>query len=466
MTKRPSKSWILNRPNPEATYLKSLRFYWQGEKSSALALLSDELSEGNFVSSEPYYRLWIEVLAEDKSDAGLRELIAHLERNIALGLLSHISGTALIALSRYELGEREAAVMLWRSVSNHGNDSYARELALVLSSEDDIKEQAAHTLMRISGDFFHLRRAALFFHSELNAKAYRKSIRALNESFSGSPLHSEIQFHHAFAKKRYSAALRFAKGLRDEFTQQNEYQFQLAYTAYITGNSKLAMYEFESLNRKFEGTDPDVLHMLGLSTFKESKGQADAIAKARYFLNRSKDRYQTLGYPALQLEDSLMSLSTPKFKNDGKYWVVKLTSKQAWELSQRNEESVRTLHKAMGEFVAKGDYCFFVTENRLSSNQHSGLWRLHALYRASSDAEWHPTHRFKTALELVVRMEVSIPIEVEGNAFQSRSAAAAYGLLEVDPSALRHFEECIQEYTLEDPNYSEIFETIRYSRAG
>lgn len=466
MTKRPTKSWLLNRPKPESSYLKCLRFYWQGEESSALALLSDELSEGPTLTTEPFYRLWIEVLAEEKSDAGLRELIAHLERNISLGLLSPVSGTALVALSRYELGEREAAIMLWRSVRKFGNDSYARELSLVLSDDDEVKEQAAHTLMRISGDYLHLRRATLYFHSENLAKAYRKSIKALTDTFAGSPLHSEILFHHSFAKKRFAAAFRFAKLLRDEFPQHNEYQFFFAYAAYLTKNTRVAMYEFESLNRKAEGSDPDVLHMLGLTVQQEAKGQAEEIARSRYLLNRSKNRYQTLGYPALQLEDSLMNLSQPKFKAGSRYWVVKLTPKQAWDLSQRSDDAIRTLHKSMGEFVERGDYCFFVTENRLSSDKEPGLWRLHALYRATSNPEWHPTHRFKTALELIVRTEVSIPIEVEGNAFQSRSPAAAYGLLEVDPSALRHFEESVQEYTLEDPKYSQVFDSIRYSRAG
>lgn len=466
MTKRTSPSWLLKRPQPESTYLKSLRLYWQGEKDSALAQLSDELSEGQVASSEPFYRLWIEVLAEEKSDAGLQELIAHLERSITLGLLSPVSGTALMALSRYELGEREAAVILWRSLSKYGNNTYARELSLVLSTDDDIKEQAAHTLMRISGDYFHIRRATLYFHSENMTTAYRESIHALNDSFSGNPLHAEILFHQSFAKKRFTLAMRWAKTLRDQFPQHAEYHFFYAYAAYITRNTRVAKYEFESLNRKAEGTDPDILHMLGLSVMHEANGRADEVAQARTFLTRSKNRYQTLGYPTLQIEDSIMNLSSQKYKDGGKYWVVKLSPKQAWDLSEKSEAEIQTLHKAMGEFVERGDYCFFVTENRLSSQSDTGLWRLHALYRASSDAEWHPTHRFKTALELVVRMEVSVPIEVEGNAFQSRSPAAVYGLLEVDPSALRHFEECIQEYTLEDPHYAEIFDTIRYSRAG
>lgn len=467
MTKRPSSTWLLTRPKPEPSYLKCLKFFWQGEEDSALALLSNELSESENLSSEPFYRLWIEVLANEKADAGLRELIAHLERNIELGLLANTSGTALIALSHYELGEREAAVMLWRSVSKFGNDAYARELAMVLSEDDEVKEQAAHTLMRISGDYLHLRRATLFFHSENIASAYRKSIGTLTETFAGNPLHNEIRFHHAFSKKRFEAAFAFAKTLRNDFAQHNEYQFFYAYCAYLTKNTSVAMHEFESLNRKVEGTDPDILHMLGLAVQQEAKGKPEEYARSRNFLNRSKSRYQTLGYPALQLEDSLMNLSTPKFKAESaRYWVVKLTQKQSWDLSQRSDDAIRTLHKSMGEFVERGDYCFFVTENRLSSEKAPGLWRLHALYRATTNPEWHPTHRFKTSLELVVRPEVSVPIEVEGNAFQSASPAAAYGLLEIEPSALQHFEEAVQEYTLEDPKYSEVFDTIRYSRAG
>ncbi|MBC7660464.1 MAG: hypothetical protein H7249_12270 [Chitinophagaceae bacterium] len=466
MTKRPSQSWLLKRPQPEATYLQSLRFYWQGERESALALVSDELGEGEPTSSEAYYRLWIESLAESSSDAGLRELILHLEKSIGLGLLAPVSGTALIALSRYELGEREAAAMLWRSISKHGNDPYARELTLILSEDEAVKDQAAHTLLRISGDFFHIRRASLHFHSEGESKAYRQSITAINETFAGNPLHAEILFHTHFAKKRYTQALRWSKQLRDNFPQQSEYQFFFAYASYLTKDTKSALSEFESLNRKTEGTDPDILHLLGLSVFKESQGKADEIKKARHYLNRSKERYVALGYPALQLEESLMSLSQPKFAESSKYWVVKLSSKQAFDLSQKSDESIKTLYKSMGEFVERGDYCFFVTESRLGDNEQTGVWRLNALYRANSSAEWHPTHRWKTSLELIIRMETAIPIEVEGNGFQSRNPAAAFGLLEIDPSALVHFEECINEYTLDDPHYSHIVETLRIARAG
>lgn len=466
MTKRPSKSWLLNRPKPEATYLKTLRFYWQGERDSAIALLTDELGEGTSANNEAYYRLWIETLAEEKSDAGLRELIAHLERNISLGLISAVSGTALVALSRYELGEREAAIILWRSVSKYGSDAYARELTMILSDDDEVKEQAAHTLQRISGDFFHMRRTTLFFHSEQLVTAFRKSIGSINETFAGNPLHAEIQYHQLFTKKRFKEALRWSKQLREEYPQHSEYQFFFAYASYLTQDTKSAMSEFESLNRKTEGQDPDVLHLLGLSTFKEASGRADEIKKARHHLNRSKERYLSLGYPALQLEESLMSLSAQKYRDASKYWIVKLTASQAWDLSQKSEEAVQTLYKSMGEFVERGDYCFFVTETRLADNKQTGMWRLYALYRASSAAEWHPTHRHRTTLDLVIRMETAIPIEIEGNAFQGRNPAAAYGLLEIDPSALSHFEECINEYTLDDPNYNQVFETIRIARAG
>ncbi len=466
MTKRPSKSWLLTRPKPEATYLKTLRFFWQGERDSAIALLSDELGEGASAHTESYYRLWIETLAEEKSDAGLRELIAHLEHTLTQGLISAVSGTALIALSRYELGEREAAIILWRSVRKYGNDAYARELTMILSDDDEVKEQAAHTLQRISGDFFHMRRTSLFFHSERLTKAYRESIASINETFACNPLHREILFHQHFAKKRFNEALRIAKKLRDEYPQQSEYQFFFAYASYLTQDTKSAVSEFESLNRKTEGQDPDVLHLLGLSTFKEASGRSDEIKKARHYLNRSKERYLSLGYPALQLEESLMSLSAQKHRDSSKYWIVKLTASQAWDLSQKSEDAVKTLYKSMGEFVEKGDYCFFVTETRLADNKQTGMWRLYALYRATSSAEWHPTHRFRSTLDLVVRMESAIPIEIEGNAFQGRNPAAAYGLLEIEPSALSHFEDCINEYTLNDSPYNQVFETIRLARAG
>lgn len=466
MAKRPSQNWILQRPKADLAYQQALRLYWQGETESAISSIVDQISEGQSEAPQALFRLWIEILAEKTDEGGLEALLNHLQQAPLVGTLDANNAQALMALAHYELGRREAAILLWSPLRKLGNLTYQRELALVLEDDDEIRNQAAHTILRISGDFFHLRRAALHLHIENDKKNFDKCLQAVDELFESNPLRAEIGFHQAFSAKNYDRAMAWSKVLRSSFPVNAEYQFYFAYCSYLMHKSDQALQEFLSLNRRFEGRDPDVLTMIGATLLKARKTSEQQMETGRNYLIRARERLQALGLPTRYTEDLLMRLLPESTPVSGRYWIVKLSARQAWEMNLRSEESVRRLHKAMGNFVGKGDLCFFVTESRVANNRETGLWRLHALYQATSEPEWHPVHRWQTSLELITRLEVAVPIEVEGNLEGSKHPSARFGLLEIDPDALAHFEDCISDFTLDDNRFNNIKEHLKTARAG
>ena len=49
----------------EPSYLQALRLYWQNEREASLSLIADQLAEESSEQIHPYYRLWIDVLADE-----------------------------------------------------------------------------------------------------------------------------------------------------------------------------------------------------------------------------------------------------------------------------------------------------------------------------------------------------------------------------------------------------------------
>lgn len=466
MVKRTSQNWILQRPKADHAYQQALRLYWQGETESAISSIVDQISEGQSEAPETLYRLWIEILAHKSDEGGLEALLNHLQNAPVVNGINLSTAHALMALVHYELGQREAALLFWSPLRKLGNLSYQRELGLLLEEDEEIRNQAAQTLVRISGDFFHLRRASLYFHERNESKAFQKCIEAVDELFENNPLRAEIGFHQAFGSKDYDRALGWAKELRNSYPVNTEYQFHFAYCSYLMQKNDQALKEFLSLNRRFEGRDPDVLTLIGATLLKDKKTSERQVELGRNYLIRARDRLHALGLPTRYTEDLLMRLDPDSIPASGRFWIVKLTARQAWELNQRGDDGARRLHKAMGEYVGKGDLCFFITESRVADNKRPGLWRLHALYQAASEPEWHPVHRWQTSLDLVTRLEVAVPIEIEGNQNESNHPAARYGLMEIEPNALAHFEDCISEFTLDDSRFDNIMEHLKTARAG
>ena len=467
MAKRIASRTNSNAQKPSGAYLQALRLYWQGEKDAVIATLSDTLGDTPLETTAPLYRLWIELLADEGDEASLRLILAHVNRQTNFKHPSWVSLYALVGLIHYELGELEAAHLVLRAMRKHHVNAYYKELALVLDIELEADESSSvvRSLVKNSADYFHFRRASLVAHRFEKMQTLGQLFSETKEIFGTSPLPFEIGFHDAFAAKDYKRAWRFARRLRTHFPVQSSYQFYFAYSSYMLNRNQLALREFLQLNRRFAGEDPDVLCMIG-ATLLSPRGamtEAQRVRGSRY-LQKASDRLEALGLPSAYPQELLNRLGGIVPMQGHRLWIVKLTPRQSLELQQKSEDQIEYLYRAMGDYVKQGDLCFFVTETRHASEKQVGMWRLSALYRAASNPEWHPQHRWQTALKLQIRLEVSVPIEIEGNYPTPKtqlSGAQRYGLLELDHDALAHIEESIREFTLDDQVYSQFFDGLR-----
>ncbi|HYX32106.1 MAG TPA: hypothetical protein VE954_03260 [Oligoflexus sp.] len=458
--------------SPDQEYLQALRLYWQNEKEGALSLLSERLADGKSQQPHLYYRLWIESLAEDQDESSLRILQRHIQRHINYQHPSWIGLYALTGLIHYELGELEAGRILQRKLERHTSDPYSRELSLVLGPElpDEDQLQIAKGMIKVTADYFVLRRAALLGVRLQDATFSRKVMDTLQDRIGESPLGAEIGFHKQFSVKQYRKAWQFARFLREVYPLNSQYQFYFAYTSYLIDRNRTALEEFLKLNRRAQEGDPDVLCMIGATLLQSGrKTMSDKLRKrSEYYLEKARLRLKSQGLPTDYPTELLLRINDNEdVPNSGRHWIVKLSAKQCYDLYQKPEHRIEYLHRAMGPYVKTGDVCMFVSESRVADNQDVGIWRLNAIYKALSDPEWHPTHRWQTILKLQMRMEVSIPLEIEGNQKERLpdDGPHRYGLYEIDDSAMVWIEDSVRTFTLDDQAFVQVFAELKLARS-
>jgi len=458
--------------SPDQEYLQALRLYWQNEKEGALALLSERLADGKSQQTHPYYRLWIEALAEDHDESSLRILQRHIQRNIDYQHPSWIGLYALTGLIHYELGELEAGRILQRKLERHTSDPYSLELSLVLGPElaEEDQLQLAKGMIKSSTDYFILRRATLLGVRQQDSAFSRKVLATIEERLGENPLGAEIGFHKQFSARQFRKAWQFARFLRESFPLNAQYQFYYAYTSYLIDRNRTALEEFLKLNRRTQEGDPDVLGMIGATLLQGGrKSMSDKLRRrSEYYLEKARLRLKSQGLPTDYPQELLLRLhENDEVPNSGRHWIVKLSAKQCYDLYHKPEHRIEYLHRAMGPYVKAGDNCMFVSESRVADNKDVGIWRLNAIYKALSDPEWHPTHRWQTILKLQMRMEVSIPLEIEGNQRDRLpdDGPHRYGLYEIDDSAMVWIEDSVRSFTLDDQSFAQVFAELKLARS-
>lgn len=448
---------------PSAVYLLALRLFWRGESESALATIADALAEGQVSQPEVFYRLWIEILAQDQDDASLRALQEHLDRGLDYKHPSWISRYSLIGLIHYELGEVEASQLVLRAAKKHQRNPYYKELQCVLeaAAESERVLELSKQLARDAYDYLHLRRAALMAHSAGKPSAFAKICDGVETMFGKDPLRSEVGFHESFAQGNYRVAWQFAQQLREEFPLHVNYQFFYAYASYKTERNHLALEQFLQLNRRLDGSDPDVLCMISaalLDSGSHMQQSREEKLQIRRYLKRAVQRLAAMGLSAAYPLDILQKFQSPESGETPRLWMVKLSPRQCVDLYQRPLEKIEILHRAMGEYVGKHDICFFVSSSSTAQQQNS--FRLVALYRSVSQPQWHPLHRWFNSLKLQLRMEVGIPFTLKELPKQE-AGAQRYGLYQLDAKTLDILDESIKSFTLEDKAYNKLVAELK-----
>jgi hypothetical protein len=464
MAKRPTQKFQSSNQRDLDTYQQALRLLWQGNRDACIAFISDCLAEEKIETEAPFYRLWIEILADEKDEQSLRALQEHIKKTIHYKHPSWVPSLSLVGLIHYEVGELEAARMTFRMLEKHTHNPYCKELQWVACQAEvsDSPLTPLHLIQR-SEDYNHFKRAALLCKRTKDEPSFQKVRRQMRQIFGDHPLTREIKFHEAFGSKEFRKACLIAKSLRISFPQNSEYQFYFAYTASQIQRDQVALKEFLNLNRRLEEQDADVLCSIGRILLKDRDPSTQKLhfSRGKTYLRRAAEKLESAGLSAAYPNTLLARLEEKDMSEQGHCWFLKLPQRQAYELHSRPLERIEFLQRALGEYVKEGDLCFFVSEGSARSPSEPGDWRLLALYKAASNPEWHHLHRWQTTLKLLIRLDVSIPIANMGYSGLGVRGSDKIGLYRLERDQLSKLEEGIRSFTLDDEAYQPIFDQWR-----
>ena len=105
-------------------YKQALYSYWNEDFKASIEQIGTGLETSDQNESHLFYRLWIEILADDSDNASLNELVTHLEQ-----IADENSYTiyALVGLALLEMDRIEASSLYAESLVD-SDDIYAKEL--------------------------------------------------------------------------------------------------------------------------------------------------------------------------------------------------------------------------------------------------------------------------------------------------------------------------------------------------
>ncbi len=395
-------------------YQKALELYWHQQRKDALAFLTQEIAENiDHIDIHIFYRLWIEVLADNRDRPSLQLLKNHLA-NMAPNFEDYDQWASLRGLVHLELEELEACAMIVRSVRSNTFSPYAMELCqrydLLFAQDLQIPLHILKCEAPIT-DFFVVQSLArgLLANSELSQ--LQKLVPKISRNYPKSPLQLHFDFWKNFDEDNLNQCVQIGERLCKRFPENEEFRFNLAYVRYCKNEIKNGIQTLEGLSTKIRARDPDVLALLGYGYLLKSqdKTQSADWAKAQKYFNLAQKHAKRLGLPTSELKLNLSYMQTKqnrKHSNDSAlstFWTIPLSARRENELMCAPEREVDHVFHSIPHKVHKDDYVYFVS----SSNQS----RIFALYRVTQTHVWHPYEKDQVLLELVHRFERSVELE-------------------------------------------------------
>lgn len=442
-------------------YQEALHSFWRADARTAAERISQYLAdqpEGSHVFAA--YRLWIEAAAEAADHAQLVALGEHLfarGREAEEGRATYV---ALRGLVHLELDEVSAAKLICRGVRSEIDDPYCMELVQRVDARFESVEGTVPALLTATtrlDDYFHWQSLCRGLIARAADEATQEAMAHVANVYRGSPLPALFEFHRSVEKGYFAAAAMMAERLAGMFPDNMDYRYYHAYALFEDGNYPGAKRILTDCVRRMGETDPEIVGLLGHCHAK--MGEAE---RAQHYLKAAQALLKSEGLPSshvslelANVEDELRGDALDpaiEMPREPQNWLMKLSPRRYNELLTSSEQAIEKLLKPMGSKPRPGDYCFFACEEAGMQAGKDGVWKIVAVYAVDSDPMWHPTQGFHTALRLVTRLPIGIPLDVQltdGGKAASRSTLAAgeplkYGVYEIDGGALDILERAVK----------------------
>lgn len=445
-------------------YQEGLQMLWNREYDRCLDYVTAFIEEEwNNINVFLWYRLWIEVLSEQKDFDSLKLLNAHLF-NRSVEEETQTAWQALRAIVHLELDEWEACELLATCIDQNANCAYSLEflqrynLRITLDEEGYFVnlEHCEHDVI----DYFHWQNLARAYLLCEGADELVAVLKYVSKLFPESPLHDEFFAYLYLDDYRVAEANTYTTQLKTRFPKNSDYCYLHGYVQRNLRDYKGAIKTFQNLRTKLPD-DPDVLTELAYCHFVKSENDVFSFhwEKSASFYKLAIQAYKRLGYPIgevfyKQLEqekaskiesrqDTIESSTVPH-----KFWVINQSQRRNFEFSSASEEEVKVLFKPMSKKPRRFDIVFFVVDDPI----HADTWRLTAVYQIAMDPVWHPYEESQVALSLVKKFDFPVllgQMALQGKDRRARKRAddpTRFGVFEIDDQGFDTIRSSIKEW--------------------
>jgi tetratricopeptide (TPR) repeat protein len=302
-----------------------------------------------------------------------------------------------------------------------------------------------------------------YFHWQTLARALTKDEEALNEAlgfvrrrYQDSVLPHIFEFHKCVDSGFYAGASLVARRLVELYPESVDYNYYLAYALFEDGDYPGARKILETTLSLTGETDAEVVGLLG-----HCHAKLGGSKEAAHYLRRAVALLKADGLPTshISLELSAVeeelrgdqldpALEMPRMTRK---WLVNLSPRRYHEFVTSSDSAVDKLLRPMGDEPQPGDICFFATSSpSLGGEGGVAPWRIVGIYAVDSEPMWHPTRRYHSALKLIARLPVGIPVDVETPAEPEaerpahKGAPIHFGVYELDNHAIDIIEEAVR----------------------
>ena len=471
----PERIGLLSRKIQEekkfVEYLQGLKYFWNQEYSKCLDHIYNKFMEdSNPELMFPYYRLWIEVLSEQKEFSSLQLIGRHLFKRSTESAYPN-SWMALIGLVHLELDEWEACELIMLALDENYNCPYTLEFFQRCNLR--IRSESEGYLLNLEYcqtdivDYFHWLQLARGYLLCGASKELEHIIDFIQIRYINAPMKDE--FYARIFLDELDVAKKYSNKLKSRYPKNYDYLYFNAYILRSAGEYKNAIRLFSHLLH-YVPDDPDVYSELAFchDVLSDDDKFSFHWEKAKKYYEEAEKKYAELGFPTTEV-----SLKKIKFQDIGheeqpeevsseplKYWFLNISQRRMSDFIFANEEDEKIFLKDFSSKIKKNHYVFIVYDNPRKQDSLC----LVALFQVLIDPIWHPIYRRHSALELIKKFDCSIELgKVTLPHADRRSHArdddpSSSGFLEMDHQSLNTVKNSIMSFYKDiKQKYDDIF---------
>lgn len=396
------------------SYHKILKDYWNQDYSKALTQLVDTIEDlESSEASSLFYRMWIEILAEQDDQASLMALLKHF---MNLSHVDSISSETLIGLRgiiHLELDEIKLCKHLSKLAEKNFTNPYCIEFYQRYQARfaPDQKENIFLSMTKSPiVDYFHWQSLTKSLLSKGKLTLLDRCLDYVENSYESSPLKKEYNAYKNLDTFNLDKAESLAHELTKTHKNNTSYQFLYGYILSCNDKLKESNKVLSHLMKKHDQRDGDIYSLLGYNSYLMSYGDTNSSnwENAINYLLKAEKSLREEGLPTKEVNLNLSMIDHKQRevngegeveRDDYRYWLVNISSDTSADYFS-NPENSEFLFCNLGSKPRAGDLVFFINK-KTTNDQHS----LFALYTVLDTPTWDHLDQYQTPLKQLYSLE-------------------------------------------------------------